>query len=147
MDLVKLREQLEIDEGVKYDIYLDHLGYPTFGIGHLITEDDPEHGQPVGTEVSKERVEEAFEKDCEWVVRDCYKLYDSFDDLPEEVQQIVANMMFNLGYPRLSAFKGMKAGVDSQDWNEAADQMVDSRWYRQVGARAERLVGRMRALA
>jgi len=147
MDLVKLREQLEIDEGVKYDIYLDHLGYPTFGIGHLITEDDPEHGQPVGTEVSKERVEEAFEKDCEWVVRDCHKLYDSFDDLPEEVQQIVANMMFNLGYPRLSAFKGMKAGVDSQDWNEAADQMVDSRWYRQVGARAERLVERMRALA
>jgi GH24 family phage-related lysozyme (muramidase) len=65
MDLVKLREQLEIDEGVKYDIYLDHLGYPTFGIGHLITEDDPEHGQSVGTEVSKERVEEAFEKDCE----------------------------------------------------------------------------------
>ena len=146
MDLVKLREQLEIDEGVKYDIYLDHLGYPTFGIGHLITEEDPEHGQPVGTEVSKERVEEAFEKDCEWVVRDCHKLYDNFDDLPEEVQQIVANMMFNLGYPRLSAFKGMKAGVDSQDWNEAADQMVDSRWYRQVGARAERLVGRMRAL-
>ena len=147
MDLVKLREQLEIDEGVKYDIYLDHLGYPTFGIGHLITEDDPEHGQPVGTEVSKERVEEAFEKDCEWVVRDCHKLYDNFDDLPEEVQQIVANMMFNLGYPRLSAFKGMKAGVDSQDWNEAADQMVDSRWYRQVGVRAERLVERMRALA
>ncbi len=147
MDLVKLREQLEIDEGVKYDIYLDHLGYPTFGIGHLITEDDPEHGQPVGTEVSKERVEEAFEKDCEWVVRDCHKLYDSFDDLPEEVQQIVANMMFNLGYPRLSAFKGMKAGVDSQNWNEAADQMVDSRWYRQVGVRAERLVERMRALA
>jgi len=147
MDLVKLREQLEIDEGVKYDIYLDHLGYPTFGIGHLITEEDPEHGQPVGTEVSKERVEEAFEKDCEWVVRDCHKLYDNFDDLPEEVQQIVANMMFNLGYPRLSAFKGMKAGVDSQDWNEAADQMVDSRWYRQVGARAERLVERMRALA
>jgi len=147
MDLVKLREQLEIDEGVKYDIYLDHLGYPTFGIGHLITEDDPEHGQSVGTEVSKERVEEAFEKDCEWVVRDCHKLYDSFDDLPEEVQQIVANMMFNLGYPRLSAFKGMKAGVDSQDWNEAADQMVDSRWYRQVGVRAERLVERMRALA
>ena len=147
MDLVKLREQLEIDEGVKYDIYLDHLGYPTFGIGHLITEDDPEYGQPVGTEVSKERVEEAFEKDCEWVVRDCHKLYDNFDDLPEEVQQIVANMMFNLGYPRLSAFKGMKAGVDSQNWNEAADQMVDSRWYRQVGVRAERLVERMRALA
>ena len=54
--------------------------------------------------------------------------------------------MFNLGYPRLSKFKGMKRGVDSQDWNQAADEMVDSRWYRQVGARAERLEARMRAI-
>ena len=52
--------------------------------------------------------------------------------------------MFNLGRPRLSAFKGMKRGVDSQNWQAAADQMLDSRWYRQVGARAERLVERMR---
>ena len=36
MDLEKLRKQLEIDEGVKYEIYNDHLGYPTFGIGHLV---------------------------------------------------------------------------------------------------------------
>ena len=38
MDTEKLRKQLEIDEGVKYEIYNDHLGYPTFGIGHLVTE-------------------------------------------------------------------------------------------------------------
>ena len=40
----------------------------------------------------------------------------------------------------------MKTGVDSQDWNRAADEMIDSRWYKQVGARAERLVDRMRAI-
>ena len=44
MDIEKLREQLEIDEGVVHEIYLDHLGYPTFGIGHLVTDDDPEYG-------------------------------------------------------------------------------------------------------
>ena len=55
-------------------------------------------------------------------------------------------MMFNLGYPRLSKFKGMKAGVDSQDWNRAADEMIDSAWYRQVPNRAKRLVDRMRAI-
>ena len=66
--------------------------------------------------------------------------------MPEEAQQIIANMMFNLGRPRLSKFVGMKRGVDSQDWNAAADEMVDSRWYRQVGARAERLVNRMREI-
>jgi len=80
-------------------------------------------------------------------MRDCAKLYEDWDDQPEEVQQIVANMMFNLGYPRLSKFKGMKAGVDAKDYNRAADEMVDSAWYRQVGNRAERLVERMRALA
>ena len=41
----------------------------------------------------------------------------------------------------------MKAGVDARDWNEAADQMVDSRWYTQVPNRARRLVSRMRALS
>ena len=71
-------------------------------------------------------------------------LFADVDDLPEEVQHIVANMMFNMGRPRLSAFKGMKAGVDSKDWNKAADEMVDSRWYKQVTNRANRLVERMR---
>ena len=147
MNIEDLRVQLEIDEGVVYEVYLDHLGYATFGIGHLIREDDPEHGWEVGTEVSESRVAEAFESDIETVLSDCNTLYPDFDSLPEEAQQIIANMMFNLGRPRLSAFKGMKAGVDAGDWNEAADQMVDSRWYKQVGARAERLVERMRAIS
>ena len=55
-------------------------------------------------------------------------------------------MMFNMGRPRLSKFKGMKRGVDARDWNAAADEMVDSRWYRQVTKRADRLVQRMRAV-
>ena len=147
MNIEKLRKQLEIDEGIKHDIYLDHLGYPTFGIGHLITSDDPESGQEVGTAVSDERVRQAFEADVVSVIEDCNKLYNDFDELPEEAQQVIANMMFNMGRPRLSKFKGMKRGVDSRDWNAAADEMVDSAWYRQVTNRADRLVERMRALA
>ena len=144
MDIEKLREQLEIDEGVVHEIYLDHLGYPTFGIGHLVTDTDPEYGANVGTKVDEARCIEAFNQDVETVIKDCKILYPDFDDLPEEVQQIVANMMFNMGRPRLSKFKGMKRGVDAKDWNRAADEMVDSRWYVQVGKRAERLVERMR---
>jgi GH24 family phage-related lysozyme (muramidase) len=147
MDLQRLREDLETDEGVKYEIYLDHLGYPTFGIGHLIREDDPEHGQATGTEVSESRVAEAFEQDVQTVLSDCAILYPDFDELPEEAQQVIANMMFNMGRPRLSKFKGMKRGVDARDWNAAADEMVDSRWYKQVTNRAQRLVDRIRALA
>ena len=146
MDLDQLREELTEDEGCKYEIYLDHLGYPTFGIGHLVRDDDPEHGEEVGTSISEDRVIAAFESDIETVLSDCNKLYSDFEDLPEEAQLIIANMMFNLGYPRLSAFKGMKRGVDSRDWNSAADEMVDSRWYKQVTNRAERLVGRMRSI-
>lgn len=144
MDVDKLRKQLEVDEGVIYKIYLDHLGYSTFGIGHLILKSDPEYGQPVGTPISEERVIDVFNYDIQKVLIDCEKLYCDFDDLPEEVKQIIANMMFNLGYTRLSKFKGMKSAVDARDWNRAADEMVDSQWYRQVTNRAKRLVERMR---
>ena len=144
MDIEKLRKQLEIDEGVKYEIYNDHLGYPTFGIGHLVIPSDIEYGKSVGTRVSEERVRECFDKDVESVLRDCTLLYKDFYELPEEAQQIIANMMFNMGYTRLSKFKGMKKGVDARDWNKAADEMVDSRWYKQVTNRANRLVERMR---
>jgi len=147
MDLEKLRKQLEIDEGVEYKIYKDHLGYLTFGVGHLVLEFDSEYRLPAGSPVSKSRVIEAFESDCETVLRDCSILYKDFDDLPEEAQQVIANMMFNMGRPRLSKFKGMKRGVDSRNWNAAADEMVDSGWYRQVTNRADRLVARIRALA
>ena len=147
MNIEQLSEEIAVDEGVKYEIYLDHLGLPTFGIGHLVRDDDPEFGQPVGTAVSEDRVNECFDKDVETVINDCRQLYEDFDDLPGEAQLIIANMMFNMGRPRLSKFKGMKAGVDARDWNEAADQMVDSRWYNQVTNRAERLVQRMRNIA
>ena len=146
MNIDVLRKQLEIDEGVVHEIYLDHLGLPTFGIGHLVTESDPEHGQAVGTPVEESRCIEAFEQDIKTTVSECKLLYPDFNDLPEEVKQIIANMMFNMGRPRLSKFKGMKRGVDARDWNAAADEMVDSRWYRQVTKRADRLVQRMRAV-
>ena len=146
MNKDKLREELAEDEGCKFEIYLDHLGLPTFGIGHLVVEGDPEHGQPVGTPVDNERVRQVFALDIASTLDECHVLYPDFDDLPEEAQLIIANMMFNMGRPRLSAFKGMKAGVDARDWNRAADEMVDSRWYDQVTNRAKRLVARMRAL-
>ena len=146
MDIDKLREEIAYDEGSVNEIYLDHLGLPTFGIGHLVLDSDPEHGQPVGTPVSEDRCNSAFDEDVKTVLNDCSILYDDFDDLPEEAQRIIANMMFNMGRPRLSKFKGMKRGVDARDWNAAADEMVDSNWYRQVTKRADRLVARMRAI-
>lgn len=142
----QLKKDLASDEGCKYEIYLDHLGLPTFGIGHLIKEHDPENGKPVGTVIEQERVHQAFLLDISVTIDECQVLYPDWEDLPEEVQLIIANMMFNIGRPRLSKFKKMKAAVDERDWIEAADQMVDSKWYTQVPNRARRLVSRMRAL-
>ena len=64
-------EQLKIDEGVVYEIYLDHLGYKTFGVGHLVLESDPEHTYAVGEPVSVERVLECFNRDLDVAVSEC----------------------------------------------------------------------------
>ena len=90
---------------------------------------------------------QVFEEDISVTLRECRILFENFDDLPEDCQRILANMMFNMGRPRLSKFVGMKSGIYAKDWNRAADEMVDSKWYGQVTNRADRLVKRMRALA
>ena len=71
MNIEQLREELKRDEGCVNAIYLDHLNLPTIGIGHLVTEWDEEHGKPVGTEVSEERVNELFAKDIEVTITEC----------------------------------------------------------------------------
>lgn len=141
-------EQLKIDEGVEYEIYNDHLGYPTFGVGHLVTEADAEHGQPVGTPISEDRVWECFQSDLDTAISECHALYGEgvFDSWPDEVQEVVVNMMFNMGRPRLSQFKNFRAALEDGDWARAGAEGRDSRWYKQVTNRAERLMARLEAV-
>jgi lysozyme len=146
MNIDQLRKELEADEGCKYETYLCSENVVTGGIGHMITEWDDEKYTEVGVEIPKEQVKAWFDKDIETVLSDCKSLYDDFDYLPEEAQLIIANMMFNLGYPRLKKFVKMKAAVDKRDWNEAANQVIDSNYYRQLPNRAGRLVKRLRGL-
>ena len=142
----RLREELKTDEGCKYEIYLDHLGLPTFGIGHLVTERDPEYQKEVGTVVDEIRVNEVFEQDIQVTMNDCKKVYDDWDSMDETVKLICCNMMFNLGYPRYCKFKKMVQAIKDGDWLEAGNQMQDSRWYKQVTNRADRLISRMKAV-
>lgn len=147
MNREAIYEQLKIDEGVVYEIYEDHLGYPTFGVGHLVLESDPEHGQPVGTPVSEERVRECFEKDLDTAIAECVVLYeDAWEGFPGEVQEVLVNMLFNLGRPRLSKFKNFNTKLIEGDYAAAAPEGLDSLWARQVGARAERLMERLKAV-
>ena len=138
-------EQLKIDEGVKYEVYEDHLGYKTFGVGHLVTKDDPEWNVPVGTAVPEERVWSAFEQDLETAIWECEVLYGSscFHSWPGEVKEILVNMMFNMGRPRLSQFVNFKTALEDKNWKKAAKEGRDSLWYNQVKNRAERLMARL----
>lgn len=148
LDLTQLREQLTIDEGKVNEIYHDHLGLPTVGIGHLVLDSDPESGQPMGTPITEERCIELFESDVESVVADCRILYpDHWDDFPQEAKQVVANMMFNMGRTRLSKFKNHNSAMCAHIFDGAAKEGRDSRWYDQVTNRAERLMLRLEALS
>ena len=147
MNINKLRRQLEIDEGVKYEVYLDHLNKKTFGIGHLVLDKDPESKMEVGDPVSERRVEEAFDKDIQSVIDDCQRLYSNFNAMAEECKQITANMMFNMGLPKMKAFKKMNAAIEDEDYLKASEEMVDSKWYRTVPNRADRLVQRMKMVS
>ena len=154
-----LREELAEDEGCKFEIYLDHLNLPTFGIGHLIKEHDPEYGLPVGTEVSEDRVRKAFNLDIAVTIEDCRRLCDNvgvdFNELDLRYPDgalALCNMTFNLGYPRFNKFKRMWAAVaeameDPKAWLTVAAEAEDSRWFDQVPNRAKRLTARFRALA
>lgn len=144
MNREEVFNQLKEDEGVKYEIYNDHLGLATFGVGHLVIESDSEFDSPLGTSVSEERVWEAFEKDLDTSIDECEVLFGpKWNDFPGEVQEIVVNMMFNMGRPRLSKFKNFCAALDEGDWAKAAVEGRDSRWHKQVTNRAERLMVRL----
>ena len=146
MNIDELRQEIQNDEGRVNSVYLDHLSQPTIGIGHLIKESDPEYGLPVGTVIDDERINELFDQDIKVTLSECEQLYGNFNDLPEEVQKILANMMFNLGRPRLSKFRKLCKAVADRDWQECAVQMEDSRWHKQVTNRANRLISRMKSV-
>ena len=104
-------------------------------------------GQPIGTRISYQDLMTYLNKDSANALRDARRLYPGvFDSLPSEVQLIIADMMSNLGYSRLSGFRRMKAAVLRRDWDTAADEMMDSAWYGQVGRRSRDLVRRMRSV-
>jgi len=144
MNRQQLRTQLIEDEGVVYEIYKDHLGYKTFGVGHLVKRTDEEYGWEVGTPVSEDRVWSAFDEDLDIAINDCLSLYgEHFETWPGEVQEVLVNMVFNLGRTGLSKFIMFRSALEEKNWRLAAQYGRDSLWYRQVTNRAERLMSRL----
>ena len=141
MNLIKLQDEISKDEGVKYETYRCSLGHLTGGIGHLITEWDEEiYSGSVGTVIPTQQVNDWFAKDIETTIKDCNLLFSQFNNLPDDIQHVLANMCFQLGRPRLSKFKNMIAAVEDLDWERMADEMENSRWFKQTPNRAKRLI-------
>ena len=140
----QIKEDLVRHEGYVTEIYLCSEGYPTFGIGHLVCADDMEYTWPVGTPVTDERILQVFHDDCQEAVEEAEQVVDDLYSHPSDVIRVLVNMVFNLGRPRLSKFKNMLAAVNANDYHLAAEEMIDSKWYRQVGRRSEELVEIMR---
>jgi len=130
-----VKEDLIRHEGYVTEIYLDSENLPTFGIGHLVTENDMEYTWPVGTPVTDERILDVFHKDCDVAYTDACALVLNFAGQATDAQRVLVNMAFNLGRNRLSQFKKFLKAVNEGKYDKAADEMVDSKWYRQVKRR------------
>ena len=142
MDIEHLKKDIMFEEGVKYEVYNDHLGYKTFGVGHLVRATDPENDMEVGSEVSKERVDECFEVDLYVAINDAEKFCEGME-VDDNIKECVTHMVFQLGLPRLNKFKNFKQALVDGDIAKAQAEMKDSLWYRQTTNRAERLIEKM----
>jgi lysozyme len=87
-----------------------------------------------------------FDEDVETYINESKKVFSNLEDMPQEVQQVIVNMCFNMGAPRLSQFKKFIKAIQDEDWATASVEMLDSRWANQVGARADRLSDRIKAI-
>lgn len=129
-----VRAQLEMDEGRRLKPYRDTVGKLTIGIGRNL--DD------VG--ISNEEADMLLEHDLARVEGDLLGELPWVAGLDSVRKQVLANMAFNLGMRTLLMFRGTLAAIKAGDYAKAANQMMDSKWRGQVGARADRLVAMMR---
>lgn len=129
-------EQLRRDEGEVLYAYQDHLGFWTIGVGILI---DKRKGGALRPEES------------EFIFRNRLKLLES--ELAQKLPWIVKldparkgvllNMAFQLGVSGLLGFKTTLATVQAGKYQDAAKQMLQSKWATQTPARAQRLSNQM----
>jgi len=127
---MKEAEQIFKDEGFESKPYQDTEGVWTFGIGFtFITE---EESQAV-LKIRLGSVLAALNAQLHW-----------YDNLPIEVKNIMLNMAYQIGVTGLLAFTKTMIYIRNGDWNNAADEMLDSKWAAQTPNRAKRLSDRMR---
>ena len=125
--------QLKLHEGKRNLPYEDTEGYLTIGYGHNL--DVP---------LSDKAIEQILLDDIETAESELDRLLPWWKELDEPRQNVLVDMMFNLGAPRFMTFQKLLKALLERDYEKAADEMLDSKWYTQVGTRAEVLADMMR---
>ena len=133
MRLDWLSKHVEWAEGRRSFPYEDTVGKVTIGVGRNL--DD------VG--LSTDEIDLLLSNDINRTIDDVATL-EYWDLLDDARKVVVADMVFNLGLTRFKGFIKTNQALSDGDYERAADEMVDSKWYRQTGRRAIRNVEIMR---
>jgi len=139
----KLKERIKIHEGFRNYCYKDSLGKRTVGWGHLCRSDENWQDDE---EYDIEMLEQYFKQDFSVALAGAESLIGNVE-IPQEGKEVIIEMVFQLGKMGVSKFNKMWKAIDKQDYEEAANQMLDSRWHKQTKSRAESLATIMRSLA
>mgnify|MGYP003136280724 FL=1 len=137
-----LRERVRIHEGCVLEPYKDSLGKLTVGIGHLVQPHERKRFQE-GVKITQEEADELFDIDLNRAAAGAddliLKKIGSHDDLPQSIQEVLVEMVFQLGATGVKQFRNMWASLKEKDGEMAAMHMKDSRWHKQTKNRCESL--------
>ena len=136
-----LKEEIRSHEGFVNKIYKDHLGFPTIFYGHLITSED---NYEEDKEYPKEMGDEVFEMDFQKSLASTENLIGS-RPVNHAAKEVLIEMVYQMGVGGVSKFKKMWAALDSENYEEAGNQMLDSRWAKQTPHRCGKLSGKMKS--
>jgi lysozyme len=129
-------EHLKLSEGLRLKAYQDSLGVWTIGYGRNLQ----------SLQITEKQAEEWLIEDYNEAKYMTERLMDKYGiSLSQTRKEVLTEMMFNLGYPRLSGFTKFLAALQQQAYDRAVSEMLDSRWARQVQWRADRLAAVMKA--
>ena len=133
----RLIETLKRHEGVKYYVYKDHLGYDTIGVGRCLK-------QGVGLGLTHDEVDYLLINDINRCLEELDAAFPWFKDLTEIRREAMINLCFNLGLTRLRKFEKALAAMSIHNYEEAANEFLDSRWAKQVGNRSKEVTEMIR---
>lgn len=130
--LNRAKIMLRRDEGVRSTPYRCTAGRLTIGVGHNL--DDV----PLGPR----SIDAILEEDIETHAATLSTLFgDEFlGGLEENRYLALLNLVFNLGVAGLAKFVNTIAAIKCKDWATAGANLRKSKWYHQVGGRAERVI-------